>query len=104
MLTGTTSRKRKYDVLTQVEYGLYYPSDIPSDREGNWNAGDSLLGHPDSCPPDGVHLTWQHRRRASFRVLLLEISDANVRFAVPVAKADQLLSANFGRTGGVQFE
>ena len=46
MLTGTTSRKRKYDVLTQVEYGLYYPSDIPSDREGNWNAAGLSLRSP----------------------------------------------------------
>jgi hypothetical protein len=46
MLTGTTSRKGSIDVLTQVEYGLYYPSDIPSDREGNWNAAGLSLRSP----------------------------------------------------------
>ena len=33
-------------VLTQVEYGLYYPSDIPPDREGNWNAAGLSLRSP----------------------------------------------------------
>ena len=49
--------KESIDVLLSIERVCTNPFDVPRIGRGTGNTAGLSLGHPDSCPTDGVHLS-----------------------------------------------